>query len=59
MSAVDERGGPEDLLPFAAKADIIVMCCMLNEETVGVGWRNGWGRRWCNDDFWETGREEQ
>ena len=42
-SAVDERGGPEDLLPFVAKADIIVMCCMLNEETVGAGWRKWLG----------------
>uniref|UniRef100_A0A0D6RB77 D-isomer specific 2-hydroxyacid dehydrogenase NAD-binding domain-containing protein n=1 Tax=Araucaria cunninghamii TaxID=56994 RepID=A0A0D6RB77_ARACU len=33
---VDEKGGSDRLLEFASQADIVVTCCLLNTETVGI-----------------------
>lgn len=33
---LDEKGGTERLLEFASEADIVVACCQLNAETVGL-----------------------
>ncbi|KAH7524990.1 hypothetical protein FEM48_Zijuj06G0177800 [Ziziphus jujuba var. spinosa] len=33
---VDEKGGLEDINKFASKADIVVCCLSLNNETVGI-----------------------
>ncbi|XP_072964547.1 uncharacterized protein [Typha angustifolia] len=33
---VDKKGGPEDIYEFAAEADIIVTCLILNNETAGI-----------------------
>ncbi|CAM6034593.1 unnamed protein product [Sphagnum compactum] len=33
---IDEKGGIECLLEFASRADIIVICCVLNHETAGI-----------------------
>ncbi|KAH9330239.1 hypothetical protein KI387_002347, partial [Taxus chinensis] len=33
---IDERGGSEHFLEFASQADIVVTCCQLNAETVGL-----------------------
>lgn len=33
---LDAKGGSECLLEFASQADIVVTCCLLNAETVGI-----------------------
>ncbi|KAL3641818.1 hypothetical protein CASFOL_012633 [Castilleja foliolosa] len=33
---VDEKGGHEDILKFASRADIIVCCLLMNGETAGI-----------------------
>ncbi|GFP81295.1 d-3-phosphoglycerate dehydrogenase [Phtheirospermum japonicum] len=33
---VDEKGGHEDILKFASRADIIVCCLIMNSETAGI-----------------------
>ncbi|KAL6504710.1 hypothetical protein OROHE_023468 [Orobanche hederae] len=33
---VDEKGGPDDMLKFASRADIVVCCLILNSETAGI-----------------------
>ncbi|KAJ0969407.1 hypothetical protein J5N97_022284 [Dioscorea zingiberensis] len=35
-SLVDEKGGPDNIYEFAGKADIVVTCLSLNNETVGI-----------------------